>query len=29
VNGAVVFKQDTTGQYTGLGGGGVTPFLIE
>ena len=30
VNGATYFKQDTTGQYTGLGGSTtVTPFLIE
>ncbi|MGA2135494.1 MAG: pilus assembly protein TadG-related protein [Bryobacteraceae bacterium] len=29
VNGATYFKQDTTGQYTGLGSSTVTPFLIE
>ncbi len=29
INGSTTFKQDTTGQYTGLSGGGATPFLIE
>jgi hypothetical protein len=29
MNGSTNFKQDTTGQYTGLGGGGVAAYLIQ
>jgi len=29
VNGSTNFKQDPTGQYTGLGGGGAAAYLIE
>jgi hypothetical protein len=29
MNGSTIFKQDPTGQYTGLGGGGASAFLIE
>jgi hypothetical protein len=29
INGSTNFKQDTTGQYTGLSGGGAVPFLIQ
>jgi hypothetical protein len=29
INGSTNFKQDPTGQYTGLSGGGVAAFLIQ
>ncbi|HUE03416.1 MAG TPA: pilus assembly protein TadG-related protein [Bryobacteraceae bacterium] len=29
INGSVNFKQDTTGQYTGLSGGGAAAYLIQ
>jgi hypothetical protein len=29
INGSTNFKQDPTGQYTGLSGGGASAFLIE